>query len=334
MRTVVIGSTVVDLFFHLPKNAFRQSLQTRKIELPFNEKILADGYDLLPGGSGANVSVGLKKLGLEPYLISGVGDDVVGNYLRDHLRKIGVAGELSRESKPTPVSVILKVASERMIVTSTNHLPDYLEQSLPEEGWIHLSPLPPETDNFYSQLITHQVKTEQTVSINPKMEALQDRQRGLMNLLRTTKIVFLNLAEAKALARLPQASESELMAEIFRLGPEIAVITCGQRGAYVGNRQFQLSAAALGTGEEEIDATGAGDAFIAGFLAGYQEAMAGRQEEIDRLETGLSYGIAESAATIKEIGAQAGQLNNEKIKQESKYVRVRRVNDDKDNTYR
>jgi len=331
MRFVIIGSTVVDLFFHLAKNAFRQSMQTRKIELPFDEKILADGYDLFPGGSGANVAIALKKLGHEPQLISGVGDDVLGEYLRDHIKALGVVGELAKESGPTPTSVILKIASERMIVTSTNHLPNYINQPLPENGWIHLGPLPTETDSFYSRLISHQVKTEQPVSINPKLEALQERQRGLMNLLRTTKVLFLNRTEARTLARLPQANEEELVVSLTHIGPEIVVVTSGQRGAYVGNREVQLHASALDAGEEELDATGAGDAFIAGFLAGFHGALSTHRDELEQIEAGLRYGIAESGSTVRSLGAQSGQLSAQQIAREAEYVRVRRVNDNKNN---
>lgn len=61
----------------------------------------------------------------------------------------------------------------------------------------------------------------------------------------------------------------ELMATCLRHGPEMAICTLGARGAVAMNRQgrrWKVAAPKV----EVIDSNGAGDAFMAGFLAAYQ----------------------------------------------------------------
>lgn len=61
----------------------------------------------------------------------------------------------------------------------------------------------------------------------------------------------------------------ELMATCLRHGPEMAICTRGARGAVAMNRQgrrWEVAAPKV----EVIDTNGAGDAFMAGFLAAYQ----------------------------------------------------------------
>lgn len=326
-RFNVIGSTVVDLFFSLPRSYLRQSVQTRKIELPFGDKLLADDFEMMPGGSGANVAVGLARMGFDSHLMSGIGKDCLGGYLLAHLQSNGVKTALSREEGPTPMSVVLRIAGERTIITTTNHALTYLDGELPGEGWIHLCALPLDTDSFYHRLISHQVETGQPISINPKMEAIQERQHGLMNLIRTAKVLLVNQHEAKMLMRLngPQ-TEEELLTGLLRLGPEIVCLTVGERGAYIGNHAYHLYAPAMVRGNEKVDSTGAGDGFIAGFLSGYLKIIGEKKDELSALETGLRYAVANSASVVNALGAQTGLLDEQKLEQDGQKATIRRVN--------
>jgi sugar/nucleoside kinase (ribokinase family) len=105
----------------------------------------------------------------------------------------------------------------------------------------------------------------------------------------------------------------ELLQAVGRLGPKVVCITDGENGAYVLGDKVTLFAPALRTKNDRLDATGAGDAFATGFLAGYEQL----------LRHALAYGISNSASVISEIGAHAGLLSMEELKQDAPRVRVR-----------
>ncbi len=82
-------------------------------------------------------------------------------------------------------------------------------------------------------------------------------------LARFATIVFAGLDEARMLAS--AANPDEMVTEIAHLGPAEAVVTLGARGcvAHVAGRSYYRAAVPV----EVVDTTGAGHAFVAGYLA-------------------------------------------------------------------
>ena len=62
-------------------------LHAQNIGAPFEEVV---GFDTMVGGSPTNVAIGAARLGLRPVAFTGVGDDLVGDYVLRYLRDAGV----------------------------------------------------------------------------------------------------------------------------------------------------------------------------------------------------------------------------------------------------
>ena len=62
-------------------------LHAQNIGAPFEEVV---GFDTMVGGSPTNISIGAARLGLHPIAFTGVGDDLVGDYVLRYLRDAGV----------------------------------------------------------------------------------------------------------------------------------------------------------------------------------------------------------------------------------------------------
>jgi sugar/nucleoside kinase (ribokinase family) len=323
MKVNVVGSSLVDLSFDLPRQFVHRSAQAAKIELPFGEKLSTEGYTLGPGGSGANLSVGLMKAGFSVWLHTGLAKDAFGAYLRELLARYPkLTLEAGDAGAQTTLSVILRLGGERTIISARSSSSS-LPKALPKEGWIHIGSLYGSFDEFAVRLLEHQVKTGQEISLNPSIGTLEERSRALITLLRTTSVIVLNRLEALRLTRLMHRTSPEaLLLEVAKLGPKVVCITDGEHGAYVRGEGLNLFGPALRSRGDRVDATGAGDSFTAGFLASY---LSYRQDlsPPELLRRSLACGIANSAAVVSAVGAHEGLLNLEQMSRDASHVKVR-----------
>lgn len=321
-RVNIVGDSLIDLNFTLPRQFIHRYQQQQKIELPFGEKLSTEWYALEAGGSGCNVAIGMSKAGYKVWFHTGLASDIFGEFLRQFLGSNHIEVDEGEGGSQTPLSVILRSGGERTIVTARD-FSSSCPKVLPEEDWLHFGPFHGNMDKLSAVVQPHQVKSGQSLSINPSIESLEERSRGLLTLLKTVTVLFVNLHEALTLARLPQrTSIEELLKCLGRLGPKVVCITDGERGAYLRSENICLGAGALVGQHERVDATGAGDAFTAGFLASYLSPIeeAGAQSLLRR---SLACGIANSASAIGEVGATKGLLDFEAMVQDAQRVKVR-----------
>lgn len=322
MKVNVIGDSLVDLSFGLPREYIHRYTQMAKIELPFGAKLSTDGYLLSPGGGGANLAIGLKQAGYKVFLQTGLAGDSFGDFLRQYLDSKGVELETISVGDQTAISVILRVQGERTIITGRSTGSGQPER-FPDEGWIHLGPLHGDVEDFITRFLAHQVKTGQETSVNPSMEMIEERSRGLLSLLKSTTVLVLNKLEALTLTRLPhRTGMDELIQSLARLGPKIVCVTDGENGASVASSEVKLFAPALRGKGDRLDATGAGDAFTTGLVAGYLNHR-DDLSEAELLRRCLGYGISNSASVVSAIGAHEGLLSLEDLEADVVRVRVR-----------
>lgn len=319
----VIGNVLADIVFNLPKHYLGRKLSDESIILPFGSKVEVSDYQLLAGGTGGNMAVGLRRSGLKPTLITGISSDILGQMLEQKLLEESVEMQVTKHDFATGISVILRVSAERTILTAHSSSYDYLNSDLPESGWVHICPLPEDQANFYIKFTQHVVKTAQRYSCNPSMDIIESRNHDFMVFLRSCSVIFLNLEEALRLTRLPKLTKpSEVIKSIHRLGVKVVCVTDGERGAYVGSGGSVMHANALSDKLSRVDATGAGDAFASGFLTAYLNDSI---EASAQISTALRWGIANSASVVSQIGAQAGLLKMSELEQKAISVKLKEV---------
>jgi len=129
-----------------------------------------------------------------------------------------------------------------------------------------------------------------------------------------------NLDEASALLRRPlstQAEERRAIATILKWGVRVVLLTCGERGAYLGTsaQTIFLSAPRV----RLISSVGCGDALAGAFASKYLQSP-GAPTEFARLAEALRLGIASGAAQAQ--SAATGQLGIEQIEALLPQVRV------------
>lgn len=253
------------------------------------------------GGSGLNTIKTLAAFGKKTVFVGVVGDDEDGAFIRQTLKQLKVAGELSiRDDYPTGACIcMITPDGERTMAADLGKsripqqatlISDYIAQSRIFHFcgyiWDGLA-----ERSVLKQAIAIGKKHRTAISFDVSDPLVVKNNRSdFIDLIRDyTDIVFANEEEAKSLFNLsPQ--EAAFSIQAFN---KCAVIKLGAKGALIGNRDDQFKIAPIKT--EVRDTTGAGDMFAAGFLYGITANLP--------LPIAGYYGALLSTDVIKHYGA-------------------------------
>ena len=235
-----------------------------------------------PGGSPANVALGLARLGLPVHFATRTGRDRHGEAVRDHLVRNGV--------RLTEGSVAAGPTSTASVALDVHGRADYafhITWELPAStlGLIGRRPAP------YAHLHTGSIagtlapgaaqvlaavraaRSSATVSYDPNLRPAllgePNAERPKIEALVTA--ADLVKASDEDLAWLyPGTDPARAAAAWVGLGPALVVLTCGANGAKAFWRHGSSEVAAVHA--EVVDTVGAGDAFMAGLIGGLRRA--------------------------------------------------------------
>jgi sugar/nucleoside kinase (ribokinase family) len=242
-------------------------------QLPdWGEEVFGEEPVICPGGI-ANVAVGLSRLGVPTRILARTGaDDTIGHILIEELGQYpGLEVEWLRPGPTTAVTVALPHGTERAMIS---YMPPVVHgliapvvpwASLGRTTHLHLGawqegemPLEDQTA-VLAAAHEHGMTTSLDVSLHYSDEAA-GRFRDLLD---HVDIFFPNAAEACWVARTDDLDEA--LERLALLVPVIVV----KRGADGGlARSGDELATERGRRAVVVDTTGAGDAFVAGFLYG------------------------------------------------------------------
>jgi ribokinase len=268
----VVGSANVDLV-------------SRCRDLPrAGETVVGSDLERFAGGKGANQAVATARLGARASLISCVGDDESGRWLRQGLLAAGVAIDLMQCGvRPTGTAMIaVDERGENLIVVAPGANAELSLEKISVEPF----------DAVLAQLELPLAVIE---------EAARRAKRFVLNaaparavspeLLARCDVVIVNESEAANF-------DLELMAR--------AVVTLGARGAEYLERGKRVAHCSAPRVEAE-DTVGAGDAFCAAFTCRY---VAG-----DTPIDALRYATTAGALATRRRGAQGSLPDDEEVRQ-------------------
>jgi sugar/nucleoside kinase (ribokinase family) len=266
------------------------------------ELVISPRLPLAIGGCASNVAIDLKRLGVSVGVVGCVGQDYFGRFVVDELEAAGVdaRGVRTLADAETSGTLIINVRGEdrRFIHTpganarlTVDDIP--LERVLTSRvlyvgGYLLMPALEGEPlASLFRQARAAGVKTV----LDIVMPGPGDHMAKLAPVLPQTDLFMPNTDEAALLTGLadPVAQAERFVAA----GAGAAVITCGDAGSVLISHQTRLRAAA-----HRMDyqgGTGAGDAFVAGTIAGL---LAGED-----LAGALRWGSAAGASCVRSISA-------------------------------
>ena len=247
----------------------------------------ADSGSLNVGGEAVNEAMAAAKLGMKTGILCSLGADAAGNMIAAALADCGVDTSLiiRSEDHPTPVTTMfVNEDGTRKSITNGAHRynfhPEQYADRFTGAGAIILGSLfraPFDDPEIIREVLTAASAAGQIVVADTKLPNFRflklDDLRDSLPLIHT---ITPNEDEAKYYTG---AEQPEDMADIFlAYGIKNVIIKLGSKGCYFKNAQtaFHLPATKL----PAVDATGAGDNFVAGYTseilrgASCQEAIA------------------------------------------------------------
>ena len=233
--------------------------------------------ELLPGGDAVNQAIVLSRLGFRPVLSARCGGDMFGRMLRDLIEKYGdgvsFEGLTCTGDVATSVgAMLIRPDGQRHFCSHRSATNAFCYQDIPGElvrrarivsigGLMAL----PSFDGEGSARLFCEAKAAGAVTVaDTKFDLKGIGLAGIRETLRYTDYFFPSYDEAKAIAG---KEEPEAMAEVFlQAGARHVGIKLGEKGCYAHDGRKAFSLPALES--TVVDTTGAGDHFMAGFIAG------------------------------------------------------------------
>lgn len=282
----------------------------------------AEGYwEFAPGGSPANVAVGLSRLDVPARMLARLADDLLGRRLREHLT--GNRVDLSHAveaAEPSSLAIVELtedgVASYDFRVGGTadwQWTPDELAGALDPAGdepvvAVHSGSLalttPPGAEAL-RELLASAVDTA-TISYDPNFRPMlmgtpDDVLPGVHELLGLADVVKVSDEDLAWL--LPGREPGDVVGEWLELGPAVVVVTLGANGVLAGTASG-LHTVLPGRTIDLVDTVGAGDSFSAAMLAGlHRRGLLGaaRRQDLYRIDRDTLDGVLTEAVVAAGI---------------------------------
>ncbi len=266
------------------------------------ELVLADALPLQIGGCAANVGMDLARLDVRVAILGCVGEDVFGQFISDTLARQGIGTEHIRvvPGVGTSGTLIINVAGQdRRFIHTIGANGALRAEDISLElatsarvfyvgGYLLMPGL--EQQALYETFRAARAAGVKTV-LDVVLPGPGDHAAQLELLLTETDVFLPNSDEAAALTGL---RDPRRQAEAFlQAGAGTAVITCGEHGTWLATSGATLRASAYDV--PYVGGTGAGDAFVAGYIAGMLA-----EEDVRGC---LRWGSALGASCVRGVGA-------------------------------
>ena len=284
-KIIGIGNALVDVIVNLPEESILQDFSLPKggMEMidvekkrQIHERIGTMKQVRATGGSTSNTIHGIARLGGNAGYIGKVGNDEMGRFFEEDMKKSGITPHLihTNDIDTGIATTLMTEDAERTFATylgaaaamtadeiDSNILKAY--DCIHVEGYLI----------FNHDLILRacQVAKEHGLKISMDMASynLVEAEKEFVGLLLRdyVDIIFANEEEAHAFTR---KNGEEALAELSRYC-EVAVVKLGGKGSIANVRGVHVAAGT--NGKKPVDTNGAGDAYAAGFLYGLMQGL-------------------------------------------------------------
>ncbi|KAK1410368.1 hypothetical protein QVD17_36904 [Tagetes erecta] len=278
----------------------------------------APAFKKAPGGAPANVAVGIARLGGSSAFIGKVGEDEFGYMLADILKENNVNNEGMRfdpGARTALAFVTLKQDGEREFMFYRNPSADMLLQ----ESELDLDLIRKAKIFHYGSisLITEPCKSAHIaatkaakdagvlLSYDPNLRlplwpSAESAREGILSIWDTADIIKISEEEIVFLTNGEDPYDDNVVRKLYHPNLKLLLVTEGPNGCRYYTKEF--SGRVKGLKVDPVDATGAGDAFVAGILSKLAADVSLLKDE-HRLKEALSFANACGAITVTERGA-------------------------------
>jgi fructokinase len=264
-----------------------------------------------PGGSPANVALGLARLGNPVTLKTRLGRDAFGTMIREHLEASGVVVDAGPDEKA--VSTSLAIATLAAGIASYDFRIEWDVPSLlplpVETRCLHTGSLgtvlPPGNANVVDLMAREHERGRVTVSYDPNVRpALMGEPAAarpdVERLVALSDVVKVSDEDLRWLY--PDRPYEQVAAAWLDSGPAMVVVTRGDAGVYALSGDLELHRPAIPI--DLVDTVGAGDSFTSGLLDGLRRADligAARHDALAAIDEATLVDVVDQAARVAAI---------------------------------
>jgi len=298
---ISIGNISIDLFYQ------GESLthSGNRFNLAIGGKYLVDHFYETLGGGGANVAIGVNNYGFKSAIIGVIGNNQFKKIILQHLEEHKVSHEFCafKDEYLKISSILLSSSGERTIInyeTPHEHIFEKTEDflHLKKAKMVYISNLPrvplEERIHVLNYLHTNNIP----VVLNFGIKDCRRPLAQVLPLIHKTSILIVNTHEFAELIKRNYEDidfSTDVRKFIHTSYDQTLIVTDGGKGSYGYTGKIVHYMRALPP-HKIIDTTGAGDAYTAGFIAGYLKSSGNIMVS---METGAKYAVK----ILEKVGA-------------------------------
>ncbi len=306
------------------------------------ERIMDDGEavardaELSPGGSAANTIYGLAKLGVKTGVLGVVGDDAEGKISVEDLQKVGVDTSQIKINPGTKTGSVLCLTDRQgkrslYVMPGANNQLTSADLDLTyvnQVGMLHISSFA--DDRQFKVLLELMDRLDASVKISfaPGILHSAKKLEALTPILARTYVLFINqnelwhLTEEDVIAGAESCLKQGCQIVAVTLGKGMRLKLCKETGqtmavSYIRDADNEYAIAATKQDIIEVDTTGAGDAFAAGFIYGLLKdkglGECGRLGDIVARGAITRLGARQGLPTLNELTKRYQELYSEQL---------------------
>ena len=273
-------------------------------------------YSRYFGGSPANITMNIKRLGGNPIISASVGNDRLGEFLINNLKKNNINTDFINKVNNSTSMVLVTKSKETplpIFYRSADYNLEYNEDIgsiLKNSNIVHFSCWPisqKKSRKVIEKVIEEARKNNVLIGFDPNYHEMiweegHDGIEYIKNLIGKLDIIKPSEVDAERIFG-PDTPENHVD-KFIQCGAKLVIMTLGKDGAIVSNGTETIKFKTLAT--EVVDTTGAGDAFWGGFYTALTSNYP--------LKEALNIGFATSAFKLKNVGAIAELPSIEELK--------------------
>lgn len=304
---VAVGDITTDAFIRIKDASVTCDINREHCMLcmRFGDKIPYESVEVVRAvGNGPNAAVSAARLGLRSAAVTNIGNDQNGAECLESLRKDNVITDFvtTEKGKPTNYHYVLWYEEERTILVKHTEFNYRFPESLPPPKWMYLTSLAQNSLPYHEQLVRFlSAHPEVKLAFQPGTFQIKLGIEKLKSLYERSEVFFCNRDEARLILKKPTEEDMEkLLAGIRGLGPKIAVITDGPKGAYTYDGSEYWHMPMYPDPKPPLQRTGAGDAFASTFVSALALGKT--------IPEALQWAPINSMSVVQQVGAQRGLL--------------------------
>ena len=305
-KILTIGSAVIDLIFQ--GKIFTQRTKNDRLSLAYGGKYVADNFYQFFGGGAANAAVSLSRQGLSSHIWTKASKDYFGSLIVKNLKKEKVGCDLVRKNLDhSPISTILLDTEGKRTIINYRSFADKLsfdnkaKNFIKKCNWVGMFSMPHWGKENKIKVLKFARENNVKVFLSLNGNEYRKGLDFVSDFFPYCTILDLNIYELADLLNTKAENidlKKENLSRIFNV--PIVIVTCDVKGSFLYFSDNVIYQPALPV--KLVDATGAGDAFCAGFL--------GKYVKTGDLKKSMEFAAHNAKAEIEVLGAQTGLLKD------------------------